>query len=90
MEQVQSQDAISGDISFPPPPASFIPQQQQSTMATDSPPSNLGDQYSSLNDVAQVTPDDHYAKHNPGAGWAGYKSPKFGGYLDGLSRTDWE
>ena len=31
------------------------------------------------------TPDDHYAKVHPGAGWAGYKHPMYGGYLDNLA-----
>ena len=31
------------------------------------------------------TPDDHYAKDHPGAGWAGYKHPMYGGYLEHLS-----
>lgn len=39
----------------------------------------------SLKDVAAATPSEHYAKDNPGAGWAGYKHPMFGGYLDALS-----
>ncbi|CAJ1970225.1 unnamed protein product [Cylindrotheca closterium] len=34
--------------------------------------------------IARRTPDDHYAKHHPGAGWAGYKHPMYGGYLDHL------
>jgi len=38
-----------------------------------------------LQDVAAATPSEHYAKNNPGAGWAGYKHPMFGGYLDALS-----
>merc|ERR1719157_34749 len=29
-------------------------------------------------------PDDHYAKDNPGAGWAGYNDPQYGGYLENL------
>ncbi len=41
-----------------------------------------------LDEVAAATPDDHYAKINPGAGWAGYKHPMFGGYLDALSSSD--
>jgi hypothetical protein len=40
---------------------------------------------SNLEEVAKLTPDEHYAKHHPGAGWAGYKDSKFGGYLDNLS-----
>ena len=31
------------------------------------------------------TPDDHYAKDQPGAGWAGFKHPMYGGYLEHLS-----
>ena len=38
-----------------------------------------------LNEVAASTPEDHYAKKHPGAGWAGFKHPQFGGYLDNLS-----
>ena len=33
-------------------------------------------------------PDEWYAKQNPMAGWAGYKHPKWGGYLDNLSKND--
>ena len=29
-------------------------------------------------------PNDHYAKDNPGAGWAGYNDPQYGGYLENL------
>lgn len=36
----------------------------------------------------EETPDDHYAKDHPGAGWAGYKDPMYGGYLDHLSNSD--
>lgn len=43
-----------------------------------------------LNQVAIETPLDHYAKENPGAGWAGYKHPLFGGYLDRLKENAWE
>ena len=39
----------------------------------------------SMKDVMARTPDDHYAKYHPGAGWAGYKHPMCGGYLDHLS-----
>lgn len=41
----------------------------------------------SLEEIAASTPDDHYAKKHPGAGWAGYKHPRFGGYLDALSSS---
>mmetsp|Transcript_41749 Transcript_41749/g.100523 ORF Transcript_41749/g.100523 Transcript_41749/m.100523 type:complete len:219 (-) Transcript_41749:580-1236(-) len=37
--------------------------------------------------IAKNTPDDHYAKHHPGAGWAGYKHPMYGGYLDHLQSS---
>ena len=40
--------------------------------------------YNSMEDVVARTPDDHYAKHHPGAGWAGYRHPMYGGYLDHL------
>lgn len=43
------------------------------------------DSYYSIEDVMARTPEDHYAKQNPGAGWAGYKNPMYGGYLDHLS-----
>lgn len=36
----------------------------------------------------EETPDDHYAKDHPGAGWAGYKDHMYGGYLDHLSSSD--
>eukprot|EP00593_Proboscia_inermis_P005596 CAMPEP_0171318146 /NCGR_PEP_ID=MMETSP0816-20121228/86103_1 /TAXON_ID=420281 /ORGANISM="Proboscia inermis, Strain CCAP1064/1" /LENGTH=63 /DNA_ID=CAMNT_0011812285 /DNA_START=152 /DNA_END=343 /DNA_ORIENTATION=+ len=39
-----------------------------------------------LEEVAKRTPDDHYAKEHPGAGWAGFKHPQYGGYLDNLSK----
>jgi len=32
-------------------------------------------------------PDDHYAKDYLGAGWGGYKHPRYGGYLDNLSSS---
>lgn len=41
-----------------------------------------------LENVMNSTPDDHYAKEYPGAGWAGYKHPLFGGYLDALATTN--
>ena len=44
----------------------------------------------SLEEVAKNTPDEHYAKRHPGAGWAGYKNPMFGGYLDHLSKEELE
>ena len=34
--------------------------------------------------IAEI-PDDHYAKDHPGAGWAGYQHPMYGGYLDNLA-----
>ena len=43
-----------------------------------------------LEKTAANTPDDHYAKNHPGAGWAGYKHPEFGGYLDNLKENNWE
>lgn len=41
-----------------------------------------------LDGISKDTPNDHYAKNNPGAGWAGYKNPMFGGYLDNLSSSN--
>ncbi len=43
-----------------------------------------------LEEVAKNTPDEHYAKEHPGAGWAGYKDPMYGGYLDNLSENTFE
>lgn len=43
-----------------------------------------------LDDVAAMTPEDHYAKNHPGAGWAGYKHPQYGGYLNQLSSNHHE
>ena len=43
-----------------------------------------------LQKVAEETPDEHYAKDHPGAGWAGYKNPMFGGYLDNLNENTFE
>jgi len=43
-----------------------------------------------LQEVARNTPDEHYAKEHPGAGWAGYKDPMHGGYLDNLSENTFE
>lgn len=40
--------------------------------------------------TAEITPDDHYAKNHPGAGWAGYKNNFFGGYLDNLSQNNFD
>lgn len=45
---------------------------------------------SALAATAEITPDDHYAKNHPGAGWAGYKHPQFGGYLDNLNENTFE
>ena len=45
---------------------------------------------SALAATAAITPDDHYAKDHPGAGWAGYKHPQFGGYLDNLNENTFE
>jgi len=36
-------------------------------------------------DVVNVIPDEHHAKEHTMAGWAGYKDPKWGGYLENLS-----
>jgi len=41
-----------------------------------------------LDEVAARTPDEHFAKKHPGAGWAGYKHPLYGGYLDALSKPN--
>ena len=49
-----------------------------------------GVQFADLEAVAENTPDDHYAKENPGAGWAGYHHPMFGGYLDHLNQNNLE
>ena len=51
-----------------------------------SPPSNNVD----LEKVAAETPSSHYAKRNPGAGWAGYQHKKFGGYLNNLRENHLE
>jgi hypothetical protein len=40
-----------------------------------------------LEETSQQTPDDHYAKDHPGAGWAGYKHPQYGGYLESLRKN---
>jgi hypothetical protein len=45
---------------------------------------------SDLKQTATQTPDEHYAKENPGAGWAGYQHPMFGGYLNNLKQNNWE
>mmetsp|Transcript_8898 Transcript_8898/g.10631 ORF Transcript_8898/g.10631 Transcript_8898/m.10631 type:complete len:157 (-) Transcript_8898:147-617(-) len=34
------------------------------------------------------TPNDHYAKLHPMAGWAGYKHSNWGGYLDNLAQKE--
>ncbi|OEU06456.1 hypothetical protein FRACYDRAFT_254473 [Fragilariopsis cylindrus CCMP1102] len=34
--------------------------------------------------IAEI-PDDHYSKFHPGAGWAGYQHPMYGGYLNNLA-----
>ena len=49
-----------------------------------------GAKFEELKTVAENTPDDHYAKENPGAGWAGYKHPMFGGYLNRLNQNNLE
>ena len=41
-----------------------------------------------LAEVAENTPDLHYAKKHPGAGWAGFRHPLYGGYLDNLRDGD--
>lgn len=41
-----------------------------------------------LDQISAVTPADHYAKHNPGAGWAGYNHPLYGGYLKNLKQNN--
>lgn len=61
-------------------------QQQQHQVQTGS-TTNVHD---SLIATASSTPDDHYAKNHPGAGWAGYKHPNFGGYLDNLNENTFE
>jgi len=43
-----------------------------------------------LDQTAASTPEDHYAKNHPGAGWAGYKHPQSGGYLDNLKENNWK
>ena len=43
-----------------------------------------------LDKTAASTPEGHYAKNHPGAGWAGYKDPQFGGYLDNLKENNWK
>mmetsp|Transcript_2906 Transcript_2906/g.4439 ORF Transcript_2906/g.4439 Transcript_2906/m.4439 type:complete len:114 (-) Transcript_2906:90-431(-) len=45
---------------------------------------------SDLKETAAQTPDEHYAKENPGAGWAGYQHPMFGGYLNNLKQNNWD
>ena len=43
--------------------------------------------HENLENVVERTPEDHYAKEHPGAGWAGFKHPMYGGYLDHLSSS---
>lgn len=43
-----------------------------------------------LDQIRALTPNDHYAKHNPGAGWAGYTHPLYGGYLNNLKQNKLE
>ena len=38
-------------------------------------------------DAPTEPPKGHYSISNPGAGWGGYKDPKFGGYLDNLGSS---
>lgn len=73
-------------------------QQQQTPVkvAASTAPSTHRNAYSNnshldnLQKVAEETPDDHYAKNHPGAGWAGYKNPMFGGYLDNLNENSFD
>lgn len=76
-------DSLSAPQSTPPPTiaktaGSYLDTLQQST-------TNTGADWS---DTIAATPDDHYAKDHPGAGWAGYKDPMYGGYLDHLSSNN--
>lgn len=32
-------------------------------------------------------PEDHYSKNHPMAGWAGWKHPQWGGYLDNIHKN---
>lgn len=41
-----------------------------------------------LEQISDLTPAYHYAKNNPGAGWAGYKHPLYGGYLENLKQNN--
>jgi hypothetical protein len=43
-----------------------------------------------LDQIRSITPDDHYAKHYTGAGWAGYNHPLYGGYLNNLKQNNLE
>ena len=67
-------DSLNGGL--PPPPS-----------ATTPPSKFAADVVDDLEQVATITPDDHYAKIHPGAGWAGYKHSQFGGYLNAMSSS---
>ena len=76
-------DSLSAPQSTPPlivgkTAGSYLDTLQQSTTSTAT----------DWSDTIAETPDDHYAKHHPGAGWAGYKDPMYGGYLDHLSSNN--
>ena len=40
----------------------------------------------SAESMHETPPVEHYAHDQPGAGWAGYKHPAYGGYLDHLNQ----
>lgn len=47
-------------------------------------PLDRSETISHVPEIFEEPPDDHYAKDHFGAGWAGYKHPLYGGYLDHL------
>jgi len=48
------------------------------------------DEIQDLTKIRSKTPAEHYAKKHPGAGWAGFQHPQFGGYLNNLGENAWE
>ena len=75
--------------SLKPCTTSLIPSSDREREDTGRDDSGLGHDMA-MEEVVRRTPDDHYAKHHPGAGWAGYKHPMYGGYLDHLSSSSSE
>lgn len=80
-------DNSPADINEETSPSTYLESLSNEPIPNDIQPVNQRPVFVDLEIVSAETPSEHYAKNHPGAGWAGYHHPMFGGYLNNLNQT---